>query len=260
MPLLDQPIAVWGAFCLIICRLGTVIAISPLFGQRGTPPSIKVAVTLALSLIFLPMATTNLPAVPAGLLPFLVLVAREVLIGAVIGLAVLLMFVSLQAAGQIVGVQIGFQLGATINPMLGDQMGLIDELYALLATMVFFGIDGHHLVLVAVQRSYDLLPMGVLDGARVLPDVALLLAWGGELFVLATRIAMPVAAALLLADVALALVARSLPQLNVFVLGAPAKVAIGLVMLTATVPVTVLVMTQTIRGIAAVTARLLGGG
>jgi flagellar biosynthetic protein FliR len=256
--LLTQPAPFWTAFLFICCRLGTALAIAPVFGQRGTPPQIKVMTTLVLALAYLPLVDAGHPAADTS--TFLLLVAREILIGAEVGLAVLLTYNALLAAGQIVGTQMGFTMGSIVSPMHSDPLGAIDHFYALLATAVFLAMDGHHHVLLAVHRTYDLAPMGTFGGVPAVPSGPALFAWGGELFLVGARMALPVAGALFLADVALALVSRALPQLNVFIDGAPVKIAAGLLMLMVTVPVTMLIMANTLGQIGAAAARLLGGG
>jgi flagellar biosynthesis protein FliR len=284
----------WAIFFLIVCRLGTVVAIAPLFGERGTPPAVKVALTLVLSFAYLPLVRATAlghlgspgtapgwggqPGWPGSSLPadapsYLVLVGRELLVGGTMGLTVLLVFNALMAAGQIVGLQIGFSMGSILNPLHSEPVGPIDHFYGLLATAIFFAIDGQQLVLLAVQRSFALVPLGTVQGTPALclpgqpcwpgnplsagPD---LLTWGGELFLIGAQLAFPVAGALFLADVALALLSRALPQLNVFILGAPVKIVVGLTMLAATIPVTLLVMSHTFGNLATTTLRLLVQG
>jgi flagellar biosynthesis protein FliR len=186
---------------------------------------------------------------------FLALVARELLVGALIGFAVLLIFTALQAAGHIVGLQMGFSLANVVNPLTADHASLIDQFYALLAALIFFSMNGHHGLILAMQQSFDVAPVG--QSAFGLPPAAVLFGWGRDLFIIATRISLPVVAALLLTDVAMAVIARSVPQLNVFVVGMPAKVAVAFIMLIVTVPVASVIMARTLAGLGPATQALL---
>jgi hypothetical protein len=119
----------------------------------------------------------------------------------------------------------GFSLANVVNPLTADHASLIDQFYGLLAALVFFTMNGHHALILAVQQSFDVAPVG--SAALGLPPAPVLLGWGRDLFSIAARISLPVVAALLLTDIAMAVIARSVPQLNVFVVGMPAKVAVA---------------------------------
>lgn len=255
MNVFTQPPLVWGTFALIACRVLTILMIVPIFGGRTVPAPVKIGLALLVSLILLPLAPARVSALPEEMPAFLTLVARELLIGALIGFAVLLVFTALQAAGHIVGLQMGFSLANVVNPLTADHASLIDQFYALLAALVFFSMNGHHALLTAMQQSFDLAPIGRLDLG--LPPATVLLTWGRDVFTIAARISLPVVAALLLTDVAMAVIARSVPQLNVFIVGLPAKVAVAFLMLIVTVPVTAVIMSRAFAGLGPATQLLL---
>ncbi|HEU5315385.1 MAG TPA: flagellar biosynthetic protein FliR [Chloroflexota bacterium] len=258
MDILTQPQSVWGTFALIACRVGTIMMIVPIFGGRSVPAPLKIGLSLLLSLILLPLSAARGAALPDEMPAFLTLVARELLLGALIGFAVLLVFTALQAAGYIVGLQMGFSLANVVNPLTADHASLVDQFYALLAALVFFSMNGHHALIGAIQQSFDLAPVGRADLG--LPPAAVLLGWGRDLFAIAARISLPVIAALLLTDVAMAVIARSVPQLNVFVVGMPAKVAVAFIMLIVTVPITALIMARAFANLGQATQALLRFG
>src|SRR5688500_7302891 len=232
--------------------------IVPIFGGRSVPATVKIGLSLLLSLVFLPLASARVTALPDEMPAFLALVARELLVGAIVGFAVMLVFLALQAAGHIVGLQMGFSLANVVNPLTADHASLIDQFYALLAALVFFTMNGHHALIVAIQQSFDVAPVGA--AGLGLPPASILLGWGRDLFSIAARISLPVVAALLLADVAMAVIARSVPQLNVFVVGMPAKVAVAFIMLIVTVPITAVVMSRSFATLGEATQLLLRAG
>ena len=140
-----------------------------------------------------------------------------------------MVFTALEGAGHIVGLQMGFSLANIINPLTSTNASLIDQFYTLVATLVFLTIDGHHIVLLGIERTFLIAPIDAIGST--LPPQEMIFGLGREIFATASRMALPVLTALLLTDVALAMVARSVPQLNVFVVGMPAKIAVGFVML-----------------------------
>jgi flagellar biosynthetic protein FliR len=254
---LTQPPLFWEAFFLILCRLGTVLMIAPIFGNRSTPAQVKIFFSLLLTLVMLPLVTTNLTALPDTMPAFLGLVAREVFIGGMVGFAVLLVFISLQAAGHIIGLQMGFSLANVVNPLTADHASLLDQFYGLLAALIFLTINGHHALIVAIRRTFDLVPLGQAEVG--LPAAPVLLGWGREIFTVASRISLPVMAALLLTDVALAIIARSVPQLNVFVVGMPVKLIVGFGMLVITLPLVAVIMARLFGGMDETIGLLLRG-
>jgi flagellar biosynthesis protein FliR len=257
MNILTQPPLVWGTFLLVVFRVGTILMIVPIFGGRSVPAPAKIALSLLLALVMLPLAAARVTALPDTMPEYLVMVARELLIGAVVGFGVLVLFTALQAAGHIVGLQMGFSLANVVNPLSGDHASLLDQFYALLAALIFFSINGHHALILAMQQTFDIAPVGRAELA--LPAAPVLLSLGRDIFSIALRIALPATAALLLADVALAVIARSVPQLNVFVVGLPAKVAVGFLLLAITLPVTAVIMSRVFGTLDQATALLLRG-
>ena len=255
-PLTQAPM-IWEAFFLILCRVGTVFMIAPIFGNRSVPSQLKVAFSLLVSLVLLPVATAKLTRLPEDMPGFLGLAGTELLIGALIGFAVLLTFVAIQSAGNIVGLQMGFSLANVVNPLTADNASLIDQFYGLLAALIFLAINGHHALLLSLQQTFDLVPVD--RSGFLLPPGPVLMQWGGQIFAIASRVSLPIMAALLLADMALAVVARSVPQLNVFVVGMPAKIIVGFLILSLTLPLTAMIMGNLFTGLGGSIAFLLRG-
>jgi flagellar biosynthetic protein FliR len=154
-----------------------------------------------------------------------------------------------------VGLQIGFSLANVVNPLTSDHASLIDQFYTLLSILVFLAINGHHALLLAARQTFDLVPLGSQNVG--IPAGTLILGWGSQLFVVALRISLPLMAALLLADLSLAIIARSVPQLNVFVVGMPAKLVVGFAMLAITVPMTAMLMARLFEEVGNSTVPLL---
>ncbi|MCS7051475.1 MAG: flagellar biosynthetic protein FliR, partial [Thermomicrobium sp.] len=165
---------------------------------------------------------------------FAVALARELVTGLALGLAVAAVFAAIEMAASLIGYQLGFGLAATFNPALGTQGTVLNTLYLALAALVFFGADGHHLLIGALARSFVLLPPGVALPGNQSPEAVIALT--GSMFSDALRIGLPVAGSLLVADIGLGLLNRMVPQMSVFFVGLPAKILLGFFVLLLSVP------------------------
>jgi flagellar biosynthetic protein FliR len=225
----------WSAnFLLVLARISAAVIAMPLFGARGVPSQTKIGLALLLALIVVPLQGPHLRPIPTNLIVFSSLIGSEVLIGIALGVAVSLIFHAMQMGASLVGVQMGFGIGAVIDPMTGGQVGTLDQFYQLLVTLVFFAVNGHLIVIQGLLHSFQVVPPGAADisliaGDKVTPFFA-------SLFVVAIRISLPVVGALLLTDIAMALVGRTVPQMNVLIVGFPVKIAVGLLVLAAAMP------------------------
>lgn len=228
----------WSAnFMFVFARLSAAIVATPLLGARGVPPQAKIGLALLLSLIVLPLHRGPVEAAPTNLLVFASIVGSEVLVGLAIGVATMLVLQALEMGASLVGLQIGFTFGELIDPLTGGQSGVMEQFYRLLATLVFFAVNGHYLVIGGLVRTFEVVPAGTADltliaGERVIPFFA-------ALFVVGLRVALPVTAALILTDLAMGIVGRAVPQMNVLVVGMPVKIGVGLFMLAASAPLLV---------------------
>ncbi|NBP78900.1 MAG: hypothetical protein EBU62_15585, partial [Proteobacteria bacterium] len=149
----------WEAFFLVFCRVGTMMIVAPVFGSRGTSPQLRVFFGLTVALVMLPVVAPAGVVIPTDISGFLGRAAREIMIGALVGFVVLLIFTSLEGAGHVIGLQMGFSLANIINPLTSTNASLIDQFYTLVATLVFLTIDGHHMVLLGVERTFQLAPI-----------------------------------------------------------------------------------------------------
>ena len=232
VPELTEPMLI--TYVLIVVRLSTALVIMPMFGAVGVPPHTKVGLALFVGLILVPLA----PAVELapGLAPLLAAVALE----ALVGFAVVLVFQGLEAAGGLVGIQMGMGLGEILDPISGAQSNVLRRFYAMLAILIFFMVNAHHQVIVGLFATFDLVPLSSVNAADL--DVTALIRLSGSLFIVAVRIALPVLAAVFITDLSLGVMARTMPQLNVLIVGLPVKIVVGLLVLFAALPATTSVM------------------
>lgn len=218
----------------MFARFTGIFFLTPVIGSRNVPIHIKVGLSL-----FLAFATYPFVMVPNDLqldnsFYYATIVIKELLVGLLIGYVGLLFFSAILIAGQIIDLQMGFGLVNVIDPLSQAQIPVMGQLKYLVATLIFLMINGHHWFIVAVARSFQIIPMGSLSITPKLTN-ALLLAFS-DVFLMAMKIALPIVGTLLLVDIALGILARTIPQMNVFIVGFPLKIAVGLAMFIAVLP------------------------
>jgi flagellar biosynthetic protein FliR len=222
-------------FLLVLARLAGLVVAAPVFGHLLVPVRVRAGLAIVLAAALAPAVGRATPAFDS-LWALAGAVVVESALGTLLGLVAQLLFAGVQLGGQIAGIQMGFGMVNLIDPQAHAQITVVAEWQQLIALLVFLVLDVHHLLIAAVLESFRIAPPGgvVLAGAGLEATVRL----AGGLFVLGVRIAAPVMIALLLSNAALGLLARTVPQLNVFVVGFPLNVGVGLVMLGASLPFT----------------------
>jgi len=222
-----------AAFGLMLARPGMIIGTAPVFGGAFAPPHVRIGLTMLLALTMLPGAA--LP--PVGSSTALTLVVmRELAIGLAIGLAMRALIAGAEMAGHLTATQIGFTYGAVVDPQSGVRNNLLAVLYGNLALVTFLAIDGHHALIRALASSYEALPIGVSGvNASLVQAVTEML---GMVFVLGVRFAMPVIIVLLVVELAMGLISRTAPLLNLLVVAMPIRLVIGLLVVLTVLPAT----------------------
>ena len=225
------------SFFLTLTRVSAIALTSPLYGSRNVPAVVKVSLAVLLSLVLLPLNTDGLAIISEDLLGFVLALARETVLGTLVGFCSGMMFTAMQMAAHLVGLQMGFAFANVLDPMSQNQISLLDQLYSMLAILAFLAINGHHFLIVGIQKTFEIVPLDTFALSAAMADRMIVLA--SQLLVISVRISFPVLAALLLADVALGIIARLVPQFQVFFLGLPLKVGLGLLTLALALPMTV---------------------
>jgi flagellar biosynthetic protein FliR len=210
----------------VFLRVAAILTTIPLFESRAIPVLVKVGLALAVSVLLLPMLDTDGLVFPGEALLLVLGILREILLGAAIGLTVKLLFAGVQMAGQIVGFQMGIALANVVDPATSDQLPFLAEFNQIVAMLVFVAVNAHHLLIRALVDSFDRIPLMSFQVNGAVMDR--LLHTGGQMFVTAIQVGAPLIAVLLLTSVALGLVARTVPQMQVFIVAMPLKVMLGL--------------------------------
>ncbi|TMA80418.1 MAG: flagellar biosynthetic protein FliR [Deltaproteobacteria bacterium] len=227
-------------FVLALARVGGLFMVAPILGSRTAPVRVRAAVAFFLALAMLPAipaeAATAI-AVDAGPIRLFAALSLEVAIGFTVGTVAQFVFGGVQMAGQLAGIQMGVGLSNLIDPQTQEHVTALAQWQNLLALLVFLAVDGHHLLIRAIAESFTLVPIG--GGFPTTDGLGRVLVLAGSIFVIALRVAAPIIVMLLLINGAMAVLAKLIPQLNVFVVSFPLHVGVGLLMLAASQPFTV---------------------
>jgi len=199
-----------------------------------------ILLSLLLALLLTPLVKPPEAPLPDDPLRLGLLAGGEIVVGLVCGFIMFLVFMSVQLAGQIVDMQMGFGVANVIHPGLGTQVPLIGFFHFLVATLFFLLLDGHLRIIELMAFSFDKVPVGGISYEA--PVFAMLIQSFGELFSMAIRVAAPALGALLLTMASLGIIGRLVPQINLLIVGFPLTIAVGLVMVAASLNVVLVLL------------------
>jgi flagellar biosynthesis protein FliR len=227
-------------FALVLARVAGLFAAIPMFGARLVPARVKAPLILAMALLIFPIVRPH--AIPAvnDAISLILLVVRETLIGVTLGLLSQFIFAAVEFCGQQVGTQIGLSMAALFDPNTQANVPTMAMFQGALATLVFLALDVHHFFLRGIVESYQLIPLGAWHMSDGL--LKFVVETSSGIFVVAMKLAAPVAVALLATSVVLGIVARSFPAMNVFMVSMPLNIGIGFLILGLSLPVFVRVL------------------
>ncbi|MDR2075841.1 MAG: flagellar biosynthetic protein FliR [Desulfovibrio sp.] len=213
------------SFLLTLMRVSLVVFLLPFYGGDTLPAMVKVFICLVLTMALWPHLSFPgeiLPAHPGGIALILL---GELILGLMLGLCVAFIFAGIQTGGEIMGFQMGFTMVTLADPFSGAQVSISSHLLYMVALMIFLTLDGHLVLLRGLADSFALVPPGGLRVGGNLTGSVLELS--AAMFSVAVQIAGPILAALFLVELALALMGRAAPQMNLLTLGFPLKIAVG---------------------------------
>jgi len=210
------------------------IALAPIFNARNIPVTWKAAFVLFVTYFGWLMGLTANYTSPSQALAFILVLFAEILLGIVLSLTAQFLFGAIQLAGQLIDTQMGFGIMNVVDPMSGAQAPMLGNFKYILAMMVFLQIDGHHLFLQAIYDSYQTIPIGQFGISGSV--IQLLLQFFGEVFIIGLKLSLPIVGSLLITDVIMGIMSRTVPQMNIFMVGMPAKIILGFGVLLVTLP------------------------
>lgn len=229
-------------FLLILMRLNAMMAVAPFFSSGVIPFRIKALIAFLITLVIFPIVANNMYDIPAAMGGYFLCVIKEILIGIFIGFLVSIIFTAFQLAGQYFAVQIGFGINEVLDPLAQVSIPLIGQLKNLIGLLVFLVINGHHFLIKALYRSYELAPIFTLSKATSEGLLKFLVHSMSGMFVIALKIALPVVATIFLVTISLGILAKAAPQMNILMLGFPFKISVAFGVLILITPLIIRIM------------------
>lgn len=229
-------------FLLVLVRMASLFVVTPVFGSRNVPSYLKIAFAFFCSIIMVPLLG-DVTVEYNNFLSYAAMIVQEMAIGVIMGYTSYLIISALYLAGQIIDIQIGFGMVHVLTPTQDTQVPLTGNFLYILSIIFFLLINGHHVLLTALFKSYNLIPINSFVFNEVLYHNIINIFV--ETFAIGFKISIPILAASLLTEVALGILAKTVPQMNVFVVGMPLKVGVGLLTLIAMMPMLIATMNVT---------------
>ena len=222
-------------FMLVLSRVAGIFAALPVFGGRTVPVRIKAITVFMITLVCFPTLSVALPQLPSDAFTLALLLLSEVMIGLTLGFITQIIFSGVEFSGQIIGMQMGLTIASIIDPSRGTQIQIMSVVQTLFATLIFLSLNIHHLFIRAIMDSFRVIPLGWWRMSGEL--VHFLVMRTADIFIIGIRLAAPVMVTLLLTTVALGIMSRAFPQMNIFMLSLPLNVGLGLVVLGMTLTI-----------------------
>lgn len=246
----------WMALVLLVSiRFGALFILAPVFGGMPMPAQFRAFFVLAMAATFVVALRLPAGAIPLEVMPLLIAALSELAIGAAMAFGLFAAFGAFQFAGKLLDIQIGFSMGTVYDPVTRAQSPLLGSALNVLALMLFFALDAHHMLMRGVAYSLERVPPGTLPVQwSLVPFVDQF----GVMFLFGITLIAPIVFTLLLVDVGLGIVSRTMPQLNIFTIGIPAKIVVGLLVLAGTLTAMAPVMARVFASVFSFWQRLLG--
>jgi flagellar biosynthetic protein FliR len=234
MDLFNVNLAGLESALFIYFRVAAVLFFAPFFGSAQVPARLKVALALVFSVALYPLVPAGAFHRSSGLFDLVIAVFTELTIGLAIAYAVQLIFAAVQLAGTVVDFQMGFGVVNVIDPQTQSQVSITAQFHNIIAVLFFLAINGHHILIGALVDSFALINPSRIDFSSLTPEFIMKIF--SATFIVAVKIAAPMMAVLFFLSVGLGLVARTVPQMNVFIVGFPLQIGVGLLMIGLSMP------------------------
>jgi flagellar biosynthetic protein FliR len=227
-------------FLLVLVRMTGLFVIAPIFGRRNIPTYFKIGFSFFIALILVNTTAIQPVQYDGSILAYVLLVTREFIVGLSIGFVSYMVFTAIYVAGEIIDMQIGFGIVNVIDPISNIQVPITSNIYFILSMLLLFSVNGHHVIIKALFDSFSTLPLGTSVFDASLTDGLMKLFT--TVFMTGFKIAAPIVAAILVTDIALGVISRMVPQLNIFVIGMPLKIFMGILIILITIPIFMTIM------------------
>ncbi len=234
MVTLNIPLVQLQIVFLIFIRVISIIFVAPVFEARNIPILFKVGLAMTISFLLYPIIQLEPISFETSLIIFVIRLFREIALGVLIGFSIKFVFAGIQLAGQIAGFQMGFSIANVMDPLSSMQIPILAQINYLVAVLIFLALNAHHWFLKALVESFYLLPpFNFQFNSLIIKPV---IGFAGDMFVIAIKVGGPVIAVMLLTSVALGLIAKTVPQIQILIVAMPLKIMIGLIFLCLSLP------------------------
>lgn len=221
-------------FLLVFIRFLGFFITSPIFGGSNAPTYTKIGFSFIISTILISNMPTMSVTYDNHILGYVILILKELIVGMLFGFVVYLILSIFYLAGQLIDYQIGFSMISVLDPLSKIQVPITGNLYYFMALTILLLTNGHHKIIQALFYSYQVLPIGsAIFSSEMIGYYIIILS---EVFIIAIKIASPIIGTILILDAALGILARTAPQMNMFVIGLPLKLIFGLTCLIVAMP------------------------
>ena len=216
-------------FTIVLFRTASVLFFSPIYNQTSIPLLAKIGLALVLTFAIFPTISSTQLTLPDNLTSFILLIFKEIAIGFLIGYVATLAFGAFVMAGELISADMGLSMAEMVDPLFGDRVSPISQIFQLMAFILFLSINGHHWLINALVLSYKTVPItGFIEHGFTISKVVQMFA---GLFVSAIKVAAPVMIIMGLVVVVSGFMAKSMPQLNIFLVIFPLKILVGFLLL-----------------------------
>lgn len=217
-----------AALMFPLARVLGLLSAAPLFSNRAVPVRVRLGLGVAVAFAVIP-ALPPMPAVGAGSGMALLILAQQAFIGIAIGFVMRLTFAAVDVMGELVGLQMGLSFATFFDPGSGAQTSVLAEFLGVLATLIFVAVDGHLMLVSVIVQSFDWLPVAAAPSSS--GAWGFLVRHGATMFAAGVLLALPMVGALLITNIAMGVLSRAAPQLNLFAIGFPITLTVGFAVL-----------------------------
>ena len=223
-----------GAFLLPLFRIGSFFMAMPIFGTQMVPVRVRFGLALAVTLILIPVLP-EIPVYDGVSLEAWIVVLNQIIIGTLLGFTLQLLFQSYILGAQLIALQSGLGFASMTDPATGVQVVVVAQFYSMMAMLLFLAMNGHLIMIEILAQSFYALPVGMnLFSFDVVMRIVLLVSW---VFAAALLMSLPAITALLIINLAFGIMTKAAPQLNIFAIGFPFTMLMGLIMYYINVPI-----------------------
>lgn len=222
------------AYLLVLTRVSSMVVFLPVLGAANVPRQVKIGLSALTAAVIFPLLDTKAVSVDMDLLQMAVLVAGEAMIGIATAFLINLMLSAVHIAGSFIDFQIGFGIVNVIDPTTGAQVSVTTQILNITTILLLLSFNAHHMMLMGISDSFAIVPIGGFHAGEGFGDI--FVSGMRAAFTASAQIAAPVTVTLLIQQAAMGLMARTVPQLNIFAVGFPFTIAVGLLTISFSMP------------------------